>query len=77
MCRFILGENMATYTREQRIQRYMRRIIGIMVLASAALAYFVSPYWLLFTVFIGLNMLQFGFTDWCLMKTLLEKIVTE
>lgn len=69
--------NMTTSTKEQRIQRYMRRIIGTMVLASAALAYFISPYWLLFTVFIGLNMLQFGFTDWCLMKTMLEKIVKE
>ncbi len=55
----------------------MRRIIGTLVLASAALAYFVSPYWLLLTAFIGLNLLQFGFTDWCLMKTMLETVVKE
>ncbi len=68
---------MKTYAKEQRVQRYMRRIIGTLVLTSAALAYFVSPYWLLLTAFIGLNLLQFGFTDWCLMKTILDKIVKE
>ncbi len=68
---------MAVSNKEQRVQRYMRRIIGTMILASAALTYFVSPYWILFTVFIGLNMLQFGFTDWCLMKSILEKIVKD
>ena len=65
------------YTREQRIQRYMRRVIGTMVLASAGLAYWVSPYWLLLTAFVGLNLFQFGFTDWCLMKSIMEKIVKE
>jgi len=65
------------YTKEQKIQRYMRRIIGLLVLLSAALTYFVSPYWLLLTVFVGLNLLQFGFTDWCLMKSILERIVKE
>lgn len=64
-----------TYTKEQRIQRYMRRIIGSMVLASAALAFWVSPYWLLLTAFIGLNLLQFSFTDWCLMQSVLKRIV--
>jgi hypothetical protein len=63
------------YTREQRIQRIMRRIIGTMVLASAALAYWHSPYWLLLTGFIGLNLLQFSFTDWCLMQRILQRIV--
>ncbi len=65
------------YTREQRIQHYMRRIIGTLVLLSAALAYWVSLWWLLLTAFVGLNLIQFGFTDWCLMKTMLEKIVKE
>jgi hypothetical protein len=66
---------MTQYTKEQRIQRYMRRIIGAMVLASAVLAYFHSLYWLLLTAFVGLNLLQFGFTDWCLMKMMLERVV--
>lgn len=38
---------------------------GIMVLLSAALVYFVSDWWLLLTVFIGLNMLQSAFTGFC------------
>ena len=38
---------------------------GVMTLLSAALAYLVSPMFLLFTVFIGLNMIQAGFTGFC------------
>jgi hypothetical protein len=38
---------------------------GIMVLASVALAHFVSPWWLLLTVFVGANMLQSAFTGFC------------
>ena len=38
---------------------------GIMVLLSVALAYLVSPWWLLLTVFVGANMLQAAFTGFC------------
>ena len=38
---------------------------GVMILASAALAHFVSPRWLWFTVFIGVNMLQASVTGFC------------
>jgi hypothetical protein len=38
---------------------------GVMVLASVALAYFVSPWWLLLTVFVGANLLQSAFTGFC------------
>jgi hypothetical protein len=38
---------------------------GIMVLASLLLALLVSPYWLLLTAFVGLNMLQAAFTGFC------------
>lgn len=38
---------------------------GVMTLLSAALAYLASPMFLLFTVFIGLNMIQAGFTGFC------------
>ena len=38
---------------------------GCVVLLSAALAHFVSPWWLLLTVFAGLNMLQAAFTGFC------------
>ena len=36
------------------------------------LAQWVSPWWLLFTVFIGLNLLQSGLTGWCLMEDILR-----
>ena len=38
---------------------------GVMILASLALAYAISPWFLAFTAFIGLNMLQSGFTGFC------------
>jgi len=52
----------------------IRRIAGTFVLASLALGYWVSPYWYLFTAFVGLNLLQSSFTRWCLMETMLEKV---
>ncbi len=38
---------------------------GVMVLLSAALTWLVSPWWLLLTVFIGLNLFQAGITGFC------------
>lgn len=38
---------------------------GVMVLLSVALAYFVSPWWLLLTAFVGANMFQSAFTGFC------------
>ncbi len=57
------------------IERTIRAIAGTFVLASLALGYFVSPYWLLFTAFVGLNLLQSAFTQWCLMEDILRKFV--
>ncbi len=56
------------------INRYLRLIAGFFVLLSVALAHYVSPYWLLFTAFVGLNLFQSAFTDWCPMITLLRKL---
>ena len=50
-----------------------RAIVGTMILLSVALGYFVSPYWFLFTVFLGLNLLQSAFTKWCLLSDILKK----
>ncbi|MBW8368198.1 MAG: DUF2892 domain-containing protein [Arenimonas sp.] len=47
------------------IDRAVMAFAGLMVLASAALSYFVSPYWLLLTAFVGLNLLQSSFTGFC------------
>lgn len=50
-----------------------RAIVGTLVLTSAALAAFVSPKWLIFTAFIGVNMLQSAFTHVCPLDMLLAK----
>lgn len=47
------------------IDRAVLRIAGVMVLLSAALAYWVSPNWLWFTAFVGLNLFQASFTGFC------------
>jgi Protein of unknown function (DUF2892) len=55
------------------VERYLRLIAGFFVLFSVALGYWVSPYWFLFTAFVGLNLLQSAFTNWCPMMTILRK----
>lgn len=56
------------------IERCLRLIAGTFVLLSLALGYWVSPYFYLFTAFVGLNLLQSGFTNWCPMMTILRKL---
>jgi hypothetical protein len=56
------------------IHRYLRMIAGAFVLASLALGTWVNPKWYLFTAFVGLNLFQSAFTDWCPMITLLKKL---
>jgi hypothetical protein len=47
------------------IDRAVLMFAGLIILVSVGLAWYVSPYWLLLTVFVGLNMLQAGFTGFC------------
>jgi len=49
----------------------IRLVAGTFVLVSLALGYLVSPYWLLFTVFVGVNLIQSSVTHWCLMEKIL------
>ena len=58
------------------IHRYLRLVAGAFVLLSLALGYFVDQRWYLFTAFVGLNLLQSAFSDWCPMITLLKKLGT-
>jgi len=57
------------------LERVIRAIAGTFVLASLALGWFVSPYFFLFTAFVGANLLQSAFTKWCLMEDILRKTV--
>ena len=47
------------------MERILRILAGSMVLLSVGLGVFHHPYWLWLTAFVGLNLLQSGFTDWC------------
>ena len=55
------------------VERALRMIAGAFVVLSLALGYWVSPYWYLFTAFVGLNLFQSAFTNWCPMMTFLRK----
>ncbi len=56
------------------VDRYLRLLAGFFVLLSLALGVLVSPYWYLFTAFVGLNLLQSAFTNWCPAMTILRKL---
>jgi hypothetical protein len=56
------------------VERAVRMIAGVFVMLSLALGYWVSPYWYLFTAFVGLNLFQSGLTNWCPMMTILRKL---
>jgi hypothetical protein len=56
------------------IDRIVHIVAGTFILASLALARFHSPNWLWFTAFVGANLLQSGFTNWCLMSSILRKL---
>lgn len=50
----------------------IRLIAGTFILLSLALGWWVSPYWFLFTAFVGLNLMQSSLTRWCLMEDILR-----
>lgn len=56
------------------VNRWLRLVAGAFVLMSLALGYWVSPWWYLFTAFVGLNLLQSAFTNWCPMMFFLRKL---
>lgn len=47
------------------IDRAVMAFAGVMILASLGLSQLHSPYWLLFTAFVGLNLVQASFTGFC------------
>lgn len=56
------------------LERWVRLIAGVFVTVSVVLSHVHSPYWLLFTLFVGLNLFQSALTRWCLMEDLLKKL---
>jgi hypothetical protein len=55
------------------LQRYIRAIAGTLILISIILVATVDIKWLWFTAFVGANLLQSAFTQWCLMEDILKK----
>lgn len=56
------------------IERVVRIIAGAFIIISLVLAHYHSPNWLWFTGFVGLNLLQSGFTQFCPMFAILAKL---
>ena len=59
--------------------KFVRLIAGTLILLSLALGIpgspiFVSQWWLAFTAFVGINLLQSGLTGWCLMENIVHRL---
>jgi hypothetical protein len=56
------------------VDRYLRLIAGFFVLLSVILGHLHHPYWFFFTAFVGVNLMQSAFTNWCPMISLLRAL---
>ncbi|HUJ15982.1 MAG TPA: DUF2892 domain-containing protein [Thermoanaerobaculia bacterium] len=54
------------------VERGLRLIAGLLILASVALGYWVSAWFYLLTAFVAVNLIQSAFTNWCPMMSLLR-----
>jgi hypothetical protein len=55
-------------------ERIVRTVAGTFVLISLVLALLVSNYWLWFTAFVGVNLIQSSFTGFCPLEKILDKL---
>jgi hypothetical protein len=53
--------------------QWVRLVAGSIVLISLSLS-LINPNWLFLTAFVGLNLLQSAFTNWCPLIVLLKKL---
>lgn len=56
------------------IESQIRAFAGSFILISLALSQYHSQYWLLFTAFVGVNLLQSSFTKFCPLQNILKKL---
>jgi hypothetical protein len=54
------------------IDRYVRLVAGLFVVSSVLLGLFVSPYFFWFSAFVGLNLFQSAFSNWCPLISILK-----
>jgi Inner membrane protein YgaP-like, transmembrane domain len=59
------------------LEPMLRLIAGVFVAASVLLGMYVHPYFLWFTLFVGVNLVQSAFTDWCPMMSFLRRAGVE
>lgn len=57
-----------------KIERLVRMFAGTVILTSLALAHYHSPNWLWVTAFVGFNLLQSSFTNFCPLELALKKL---
>ena len=55
------------------LERWLRLIAGAFVALSVLLGIYLNPNFLWFTLFVGLNLFQSAFTEWCPMMAILRK----
>jgi len=58
-------------------ENIVRAVAGSVILTSVVLTVLVSPYWLILTSFVGLNLLQSSFTKFCPLECMLKDKSTE
>lgn len=56
------------------VNQALRAVAGFFIVLSLALGWWVHPAFYLFTAFVGLNLLQSGFTRWCPMMAILRRV---
>ncbi len=56
------------------VEQGLRMVAGMVVLTSVSAAVWLHPAWLILTAFVGLNLLQSAFTNWCPMVWLLTRL---
>jgi len=56
------------------VDRYLRLAAGLFIMLSVVLGMTVDPRWYYFTAFVGLNLFQSAFTNWCPLMTILRKL---
>lgn len=54
--------------------KIIRRAAGLFILLSLAAGWWISPLWLLFTAFVGVNLIQSTFTDLCPLERILGRV---
>ena len=57
-----------------KMENAIRILAGTLVLISISLAHWVSPWWLLLSAFVGLNLIQSAFTGFCPAENILRKL---